>query len=449
MRQSDSMNSIHEGDSRWTLPTAPPLLFYVLSLLLIVLPRANPFAAEPAAKADPSSWVSISLLQDAADAVNAFALDIFLPLASEDSGNLVVSPYSLHNVLAMAAYGARGETRDELLDALNMGRRYPYRNQNNQHAAFAYLHHSLASSDSGFSSASLVAHASGVHPTSRYVKGIANNYNGMIMPMDFTKTSNSVREINTWVGERTNSAIEGLLAERNISADTKLLLLNAIAFRGNWAEALVASAIAPGKFHSPEGPIIVDYMNATRALPVAVLYDDELDDETGENKYLASLLGIPFAEGGWEMLFFLPESLDDFLSKTTPVKFCEWLNQYDEQKSVSDAPIEIAIPKFAFSWKSGELADALKGMGVRKAFESANADFTDMASGSLCLSEIISAARIEVNEEGAKAAAASAVILGKGLPDRFALNRPFVFMLRHARSGAVTMLGKVTAPVVE
>lgn len=441
MCQSKSAGSFR-GRRLFGARSAPAFVF--LACVFVLAGPVGADAAEP-----KTGWSVQPFLQGAADGMNAYTLDLFAHLAGNTDRNVVLSPFSLHGALSMVAYGAKGQTRDELLAALRMALPYPVRNRDSLHTAFAYLRGYLVNESRAFAAANIVVHAAGLRTNASYAKGVAENYRGDIAAMDFAKPAEAVREINAWVGKHTDGAVAELLSGQTVTADTKLLVLNAVVFRGRWAEAFSPADTAPGDFHAAGGKVGAEYMNAVRPLPVAVVRDDELDAETGERGDLARLLAIPFSGGKWEMLFFLPESMEAFLEKLVPAKLCEWLDGYDRQKSLPAAPIALRIPKFAFSWKAEGLVDAFRKMGVAKAFEQAGADFSGIAGGNLCLSEIVSEARIEVDEAGAEAAAASAVMMGKGLPDEFALDRPFVFMLRHTGSGAVTMIGKVSAPAIE
>jgi serine protease inhibitor len=142
----------------------------------------------------------------------------------------------------------------------------------------------------------------------------------------------------------------------------------------------------------------------------------------------------------------------DFLAELTPETLCAWLSEYDAARGDGAArPIQVETPKFAFSCEAKDLIPALKKMGMAGAFDAGGADFSGLSGGSepLALSLVRHKARIEVDEAGARAAAVSVAAMSKGLVERFSLRRPFVFMVRHAPTGAVVMLGRVALPVEE
>jgi serine protease inhibitor len=229
------------------------------------------------------------------------------------------------------------------------------------------------------------------------------------------------------------------------------MLLNAVAFAGEWTDAFPPENTRDGEFEAADGAATVKYMS--RLMPLTVLrIRGAAPAGEPEGKRLASLAALPFRGGEWEMLLFATESVEDFLTELTPETLCAWLSEYDAARAGGvERSVQVELPRFVFSSEAKDLVSILKKMGITRAFDSAGADFSGLAGKdeSLALSLVSHKARIEVDEAGARAAAVSAVAMSKGLTERFSLRRPFVFMIRHAPTGAVVMLGRVAKPVEE
>ncbi|MDR1613671.1 MAG: serpin family protein [Planctomycetota bacterium] len=414
--------------------------------------EVSPSAGDEAAEALCRDGLTLPQLRGSADAVNAFSVKLFTLLAAAEPSNLVLSPYSLESVLLMAAYGARGETRREMLDALALSPPHPVRYDASAHAAFARLTRILAAIPDQFSVSNLAAHDRRLVPPPEYVAGLRDLYRAEILPKDFSDSAGAASEINAWAAEGTRGGIRHIVSPGDITADTRLMLLNAVVFAGEWADAFPPENTREGDFAAADGAVAVKYMSHLTPLTVLRIRGAAPAGEAGGGKRLASLAALPFRGGEWEMLLFATESVADFLAELTPETLCAWLSEYDAARGRGEVlPIQVELPKFAFSGEAKDLIPALKRMGMARAFDAGGADFSGLSGGDgpLALSLIRHKARIEVDEAGARAAAVSVAAVSKSLVERFSLRRPFVFMVRHVSTGAVVMLGRVARPVEE
>ena len=386
--------------------------------------------------------------RNAAEGVNAFSIALFKSLAAADSGNLVVSPYSLECVLAMAAYGAKGETRREMLDALSLPR------DGTAHAGLAGLTRAMNAFPDLFSTANLLAHSEKFALSPEYAAGVADMYRAEILPQDFSDSGRAAAEINAWAAEKTRGGIRDIVAAGDIAPDTRLILLNAMVFTGEWADPFPPDRTREGDFETKDGPVAVKYMSMLAPLTVLGISGEAAGGETGEGKALASLAVLPFRGGEWEMLLFAAESVEDFLAELSPETFRAWVSGYDAKRAEEEGRrrlIQVELPKFAFSSEAKDVIPTLRTMGMSRAFDQTRADFSGLAGegGSAALSLVRHKARIEVDEAGARAAAVSAAGMTKSLVEHFSLRRPFVFMIRHVPTGAVAALGRVARPIEE
>ncbi|MDR1611462.1 MAG: serpin family protein [Planctomycetota bacterium] len=382
----------------------------------------------------------------AAAAVNAFSVDLFKALAGRNGGNIVVSPYSLARVLAVAASGAGGETRRELLSALRLDPA-DRGGGGDALAPFAALGVQLAAAGP-FSAIGLVIHARDLEISAAFTETAGRLFGIGVEPADFSNPEGLAKAINSRVRQGARGMIGEFVDASSFPSGARLAVIDAAAFAGEWSRAFPAEDTHDGEFESPEGTVTAAYMSDRSPVRPFVIRDGAY------GKPLADMLGLPFRDGGLEMLFLKPENMNTFMDALTPDSLAAWLEAYDVFRAEAGGAgggTALRIPKFSFSHDAGNLASALEGLGIRAAF-SGDADFSGIAGGErLRISSALHKARIEVDEAGARAAAAGAAIAVRETASRveFRLDRPFLFFVRHPGLGALPVLGKVVKPVVE
>ncbi|HNV71729.1 MAG TPA: serpin family protein, partial [Candidatus Ozemobacteraceae bacterium] len=255
---------------------------------------------------------------------------------------------------------------------------------------------------------------------------------------DFTADAEAVRKvINTWVAEQTRDRIKNLLPEKSLDSLTRLVLVNAVYFKGVWAQAFDKAETKPQAFfvdgkESVELPLMFRKMNS------GYLKGDD---------YQA--LELPYQGNRLGMVVFLPDAKDGlaaFEKKMTGEGLSKLLGMLQHEKD-----IQVYLPKFTFSWGGG-MKEHLQALGMKVPFED-NADFSGMTGKpDLKIDQVYHQAFVEVNEEGTEAAAATAVVMTeKGIsfeiePKLFRADHPFLFLIRDRETGTVLFMGRVTDP---
>jgi len=163
-----------------------------------------------------------------------------------------------------------------------------------------------------------------------------------------------------------------------------------------------------------------------------------------ENESL-SLLELPYTTGDLSMLFILPRAYDgigDLEASLGVDAFARW-----SEKLSSVEELEVTIPRFMFA-SSFRLAQRLGTLGMSDAFDADLADFSGITNPSvLSIGDVFHKSFVQVNEEGTEAAAATGVTMGvTSAPPSFIADHPFIFLIRHNKSGAILFLGRVMDP---
>jgi len=384
--------------------------------------------------------VSDATLDTLVEGNTTFALELYHRLAEEQSGeNLFYSPYSISLALAMTYAGARGETEEQMADALHY--RLP---QEELHPAFNSLDQNLASrgegaegkDDEGFrlNIANAIWGQEDYTFLDAFLDTLAENYGAGLRVLDFASAPEEARTaINEWVSEKTEGKIEELIARGAITPGTRLVLTNAIYFNAAWAEPFEEEQTEDGAFRLLDGgEVTVPMMRQTTSFGYA--------ESQG---YQA--IELPYDGRELSMVILLPED-GEFEAFEAALDAEEMAAIVDD---LAYEQVNLTMPSFEFSSGFG-LKDALMALGMPKAF-SGEADFSGMTgSRGLFISDVIHKAFVSVDEEGTEAAAATAVEMAESAmpsePIEVSVDRPFIFAIRDMETGAVLFVGRVLDP---
>ena len=381
--------------------------------------------------------VSDADLSELVDGNNAFALDVYQALHSQD-GNLILSPFSISLALAMTYAGARSETEAQMAQTLH----FPAQEQ--LHPAFNALDLALESEklnlDKDQEPMQLnIANAVWAEQTfsflQEYLDTIAVNYGAGIHLSDFVNNYEPTRrEINNWVSDETKDKIKNLLPDGSLSADTRMVLVNAIYFKADWLDQFDANDTYDYTFYLLDGSqVTVPMMGQMMYIPYAA----------GDGYQAVEL---PYAGNSAAMDIIVPDAgrFEEVESALTSERLNEILGSM-EQNSVM-----LRMPKFEFE-SSFSLSDTLTNMGMPAAFDRNAADFSGMTGKQdLFIGDVIHKAFVAVDEEGTEAAAATAVIMelaGAAFSElSLIIDRPFIFFIRDLETGQILFVGRVVNP---
>jgi serpin B len=371
-------------------------------------------------------------------AVNQFGFDLYQRLAA-DRGNVFASPFSVSTALAMTAAGARGTTLDEMLKVLHLPADAAATD-----AGFRALFDGVNGGRSAkrayqLSTANAIWAQKGYPWRPEFKDRVAGNYGAGLREADFASAHESARvAINAWVEKETREKIKELLAKGTVDADTRMVLTNAVYFKGDWAAKFDKALTKDAPFTAADG---------TKA-------DVPLMHREGEYGYAepaagVQLLDLPYAGGELSMLVALPREaggLDRVAKSVSADALAGWV------KSLRPSPVKVYLPRFKVETEY-KLNDPLKALGMKAAFEG-SADFSGMHTGPerLFISLVVHKAYADVTEEGTEAAAATGVVAKRVAapvprePVVFRADRPFLFLIRDVKHGAVLFLGRLTDP---
>jgi serpin B len=379
----------------------------------------------------------------------AFALQLYTQLREQESGNLFFSPYSLSLALAMTYAGARNQTAQQISQILH----FPPQSAAKIHPLFAQLQERINQAQQH-----VKIHVANAlwgdtsHPfLPNFQELIAQNYNANLNLIDFSKAFSTAHvKINAWVKEQTQQKITQLLKPGLIDSLTRLVLVNAIYFKGNWDSPFDSQQTKNAQF----------WLNSSKNITIPMMrqenhfgYAENQLLQILELPYVGSVnddeesLEFAFTPNRLSMIILLPRQRDGLsqLENSLNRQNLEiWLSQINWQK------VKVALPKFKIN-TGFDLAKTLAAMGMPDAFNS-KADFSGInGSRALYLKSVIHQAFVDVNEEGTEATASTGVVATtRGIQPstpQFLADHPFLFLISHKNSGSILFLGRLIKPV--
>jgi len=395
------------------------------------------------------------LIPTLASADPHFATDLYGAL-SKQPGNLFFSPASIQLAFAMAAGGARGETATQMQRVLGSDATIHDKNAD-QLRRWDTLANPPVDASRAAQSPEMQRYYEAVLAQKRiqlnvvnrlwaqkgkvlradYLALLKNKYRAPVAQVDFRNAPEPSRvEINQWVSTETKKKIPELLGKKTITDATRLVLVNAIYFKATWTHQFTKSSTTEQPFHAPGHDVRAPLMTNIDRYRLA-RFDG------------GQALELPYGAGDLAMDVILPTKKDGLPAIEKALvggALTGWL------AALKSARVEVSLPR----WKTSaalELADTLKALGAKLAFEFPGADFSGIDdTRELFLSAVIHQAVVDVNEDGTEAAAATAMMMEAEAappsdpPIVFRADHPFVYLIRDTSTGAVLFAGRLNDP---
>jgi serpin B len=363
---------------------------------------------------------------------NRFAFDLYHQLGQKP-GNKFFSPYSISTALGMTYAGARGITAKEMAQTLH----FTLENER-LHPEFGELIRKINGGDKKRNYELDVANslwgAKGLSLEPKFLGITQTDYQAGFQSVDFAKNPEGARQIiNGWVEDKTNKKIEDLIPKGLITGNTRLVLVNAIYFRADWAMPFPEKRTWPEDFTIPGAPAFkVPMMHHTFEANYMENADFQLAEFIYKDKEVSMVVMLPKKKDG----------LAEVEKKLSAKAMAEALS------AARPARLQVSLPKFKLT-EEFSLGNDLAALGMKDAF-GPKADFSGISrSESMSISAVVHKAFVEVDEKGTEAAAGTGVIMAKkGAPPStpFRADQPYFFVLRHNATGNILFMGRVFDP---
>jgi serpin B len=350
-------------------------------------------------------------------------------MAAAPDSNVLLSPLSAGMALGMTLNGAAGSTLDSMRLALQLGSA----SVADIDAGYRSLLGLLAGLDATttFTIANSIWADSSLSVRASFLSAGQTDFDAEVQALNLRAPS-TVGTINSWVKQKTNGKIPTIVNQ--IDPSEVMLLINAIYFKGAWRKAFDPKQTQPAPFTASDGSIQnVPTMGLNGTIGLAAITN-------------AEVIELPYGNGAFAMTIVLPaagHTVADLVSGLDTATFAGWVAQIHDE-----ADIDLTLPKFTFDY-TRVLNDDLSALGMRRAFDSMTADFSQLAvltpPTRLYLTNVTQRTFVDVNEDGTEAAAVTSVgvATASSKPAVIAVNRPFLFVLRERLSGTIFFVGQV------
>lgn len=362
------------------------------------------------------------------DSYEDFSFRLLSKLTNQDADkNLCISPFSIAIALMMTYNGARGITEKAIAKTLGLAE-ITLESANAANKLLLSMGENI-DSQVQLAVANSIWVSQGINLAADFIKRIKDFYAGVVANLNFSEPE-AAKIINNWVADKTQQKITNLLTSDTIRTAI-LILINAVYFKGTWTKEFDKNRTENRTFTLIDG--------SSKQHPMMFQSGSYL---YYENKHFQAV-SLPYGKGNVSMYIFLPKpsfSIREFQTLLDVDNWQNWIDQFYQAEG------NIILPRFKVEYEK-TLNDSLIALGMGAAF--GNANFEGMGAGELVISKVIHKTFIEVNEEGTEAAAATAVIMTRGLSNKFSMviERPFFYAIRDNQTGILLFMGFVLNPV--
>ncbi|XP_037322056.1 glia-derived nexin [Pungitius pungitius] len=347
--------------------------------------------------------------------------------------NVVLSPHGVASVLGMLLPGAHGDTRKQLLNGLRYKKNGPYR-------MLKKLHKTLTAKSN--QDVVLIANAmfsqDGFPMEEAFVSANKANFQCESRSLDFGDPRRAADEINQWVGNKTKGHIPSLIkADMLDPALTRLVAVDAIYFKGLWKSRFQPEDTKMRAFTGGNGEVLkVPMMSQLSVFSIGIAATPQ------GLKY--KVIELPYHGNAVSMLIVLPLEEDTPLSSVIPHISTAAVHNWT--KLMNARKVRLLIPKFTADAEV-DLEASLSALGITDMFIEGKADFRHLSAEPVHVSKALQKAKVVVDEDGTKAAAATtAILLARSSPPWVTVDRPFLFLIRHTQTGTVLFMGQINQP---
>lgn len=379
----------------------------------------------PNVKYNPGTIKLTTAQQAQVENSNEFAWKFFKEVSKGEQQDVFVSPLSVTYALGMLANGAVGDTQKEILEGLEF--------RSGKVDDINSLCHQLMIESPKLDKSTKISIANAVvanksKPLQPDFKNVVEKqYQALVTNQDFSSPA-TLSFINLWASELTHGMVPQLLDR--IHPDAVTYLLNALYFKGIWYRQFDKKRTQQESFTQADG----------KKLTVKMMHQKERFFAAENDNYQTVVL--PYGNGSYEMVVLLPREGKDLSSLLQTMDAKKWK---DNLKRTHSSEVDLKLPRFTSAY-TRELNDVLKLLGMNTMFERGKADLTKMSKAKAFVSMVLQKAKIEVDEEGSKAAAVTVVetldaAAPPSRPIMFHANRPFMYAIVEHSTGTIFFMG--------
>ncbi|XP_040287807.1 leukocyte elastase inhibitor-like [Bufo bufo] len=394
-------------------------------------------------------------MEDFITSNNTFAVNMYKKLSEHADNNIFFSPMSIASALAMILPGANGNTEFQIANVLNLQKpsgKKGCRSQisdgiqiQNVPQIFKEFSSSIneASNSYTMTIANRLFSEKSFQIIEEYSQLLEKYFQAEVQAVDFLQAAETSRTlINNWVEKQTDGKIKDILAPGSIDSLTKMVLVNAIYFKGNWNTKFPEENTEQKPFK----------MSKTKSKLVPMMFQRNKFNISYIEELETKVLELPYVDNKLSMILLLPDEIKDNstgLEKLEKELNYEKLKAWTNPDMMDKTEVELELPRILLE-ENYDLKSYLTEMGLGDLFNADKADLTGISKkGNIYISKIVHKAFVKINEEGTEATAATAAVVtirSRPVAEKYQFDHPFVFFIRDNKSGAIIFLGKYSFP---
>ncbi|MCK9625667.1 MAG: serpin family protein [Bacteroidales bacterium] len=357
--------------------------------------------------------------------INKFAFDFFRNISiNANKPNIFISPLSASLALSMTAIGAEGETGSQMKALLG----FENCTTTEMNSYYKKISEELLNLDpkNTIAMANSIWIANGFNIKINFTSNALTYYNASVANVDFNN-QNTLNRINDWCSDNTNNKIKKIFDELN--PNLKLLLINALYFKGTWTQQFDKKNTYETTFHTLSG----DSEN------VDMMYIESNFKYTSNDFF--QIAELPYGNEAFSMVVLLPKEnilFEDAVNQFTYNNWNMWMSSMDYTE------ISVHLPKFKLEYDI-KLNNVLCSMGMIDAFNPMSANFSGISDSNLYIDLVKQNTYINVNEEGTEAAAVTSTgMFVTSMPESkiFKADRPFIYLIKEKSTGIILFIGQ-------
>ncbi|KAL1777715.1 serpin I2 [Sigmodon hispidus] len=355
-----------------------------------------------------------------------FAIDLYKSICFSHKNNIIFSPLGTTVLLGMVQLGAKGKAKQQILQTLRMQESSTGEEFSVLKSLFSAI--SKRKQEFTFNLASALYLQEGFIVKETYLHGNKEFFQSTTKLVDFLDAKSCAETINTWVESKTDGKIKNMFTEEEFGPLTRLVLVNAIYFKGDWKQKFRKEDTEMSDFSKKDGSIVkVPMMKALLRTKYGYF---------SESFMTCQVLELPYKADEFSAVFILPTedvSIDEVEKQVTAHHIRRWFSELHEEE------VEVSLPRFKVEQKL-DFKEALYSLNITEIF-SGGSDLSGITDSSeVYVSRVIQKVFFEINENGSEAAISSGVNIPAIMSltqTQFLANHPFLFIMKHIQTGNV------------
>ncbi|XP_057613345.1 serpin I2 [Chionomys nivalis] len=367
-----------------------------------------------------------------------FAVDLYKAVRFSHKNNIIFSPLGTTVLLGMVQLGAKGKAQQQIRKTLRM-------QESSTGEEFSVLKSFFSATSKKkqeftFNLASALYLQEGFTVKEAYLHGNKEFFQSAAKLVDFLDAKACAETISTWVESKTDGKIKNMFSENDFGPLTRLVLVNAIYFKGDWQQKFRKEDTEMTDFHKKDGSTVkVPMMKALLRAKYGYF---------SESFVTCQVLELPFKSNEFSMVMILPAkgmNIEEVEKQVTADHIQRWLSELQEKE------VEVSLPRFKTEQKL-DFKEVLHSLNVTEIFNR-GCDLSGITDSSeVYVSRVMQKVFFEINEDGGEAATSTGVdipVIMSLTQTQFLANQPFLFVMKHTQSESILFMGRVTDPDIQ